>query len=209
MKISNLTKKFGSKIIFDNFNFEFLENKITYIVGESGSGKTTLLRIIAGLDKDYQGNIEKSNNISYVFQEPRLFPSINVRDNISISSDTSRYSVDELLELLEIPKEAESAITSLSGGMKMRVALARALYNDGELFLMDEPFSALDDDLKSRILPKIFKLLKGKTVIIVSHNIEEANIYADKILNLNEISWVSQFTPLKNDPKIFLRSFSY
>ena len=76
MKISNLTKKFGNKVIFNNFNFEFIENKITYIMGESGSGKTTLLRIIAGLDNEYQGNVEKNNNISYVFQEPRLFINI-------------------------------------------------------------------------------------------------------------------------------------
>lgn len=190
MKISNLTKKFGSKVIFENFNFEFKEKNITYIIGESGSGKTTLLRIIAGLDKDYQGNIEKNDSISYVFQEPRLFPSINVSENISISSETSKYTVTELLDMLELTGEAESSISSLSGGMKMRVALARALYNDSDIFLMDEPFSALDEDLKSRILPKVFKLLKDKTVIIVSHNLDEANNYADTILNLNEINWV-------------------
>lgn len=190
MKISNLTKKFGNKVIFNNFNFEFIENKITYIMGESGSGKTTLLRIIAGLDNEYQGNVEKNNNISYVFQEPRLFPAINVKENILISSENSQYNVDDLLDMLELKGEEEAAISSLSGGMKMRVALARALYCDGDLFLMDEPFSALDEELKSRILPKIFSFLRNKTVIIVSHNLDEANKYADIILNLNEFNWV-------------------
>lgn len=188
MKISNLTKKFGNKVIFNNFNFEFIENKITYIMGESGSGKTTLLRIIAGLDNEYQGNVEKNNNISYVFQEPRLFPAINVKENILISSENSQYNVDDLLDMLELKGEEEAAISSLSGGMKMRVALARALYCDGDLFLMDEPFSALDEELKSRILPKIFSFLRNKTVIIVSHNLDEANKYADIILNLNEFN---------------------
>lgn len=190
MKISNLTKKFGNKVIFNNFNFEFIENKITYIMGESGSGKTTLLRIIAGLDNEYQGNVEKNNNISYVFQEPRLFPAINVKENILISSENSQYNVDDLLDMLELKGEEEAVISSLSGGMKMRVALARALYCDGDLFLMDEPFSALDEELKSRILPKIFSFLRNKTVIIVSHNLDEANKYADIILNLNEFNWV-------------------
>jgi ABC-type nitrate/sulfonate/bicarbonate transport system ATPase subunit len=188
MKISNLTKKFVNKVIFNNFNFEFIENKITYIMGESGSGKTTLLRIIAGLDNEYQGNVEKNNNISYVFQEPRLFPAINVKENILISSENSQYNVDDLLDMLELKGEEEAAISSLSGGMKMRVALARTLYCDGDLFLMDEPFSALDEELKSRILPKIFSFLRNKTVIIVSHNLDEANKYADIILNLNEFN---------------------
>jgi ABC-type nitrate/sulfonate/bicarbonate transport system ATPase subunit len=157
-------------------------------MGESGSGKTTLLRIIAGLDNEYQGNVEKNNNISYVFQEPRLFPAINVKENILISSENSQYNVDDLLDMLELKGEEEAAISSLSGGMKMRVALARALYCDGDLFLMDEPFSALDEELKSRILPKIFSFLRNKTVIIVSHNLDEANKYADIILNLNEFN---------------------
>ena len=73
---------------------------------------------------------------------------------------------------------------TLSGGMKMRVALARAIYNNADLYLMDEPFSALNDELKERILPKIFDYLKDKTVIIVSHNVDEANAYANTIIKI-------------------------
>lgn len=186
MIITNLTKKFGKKHIFDHSEFVFPHGKVTYITGESGRGKTTLLRILAGLDKSYSGKIlDGYKKISYVFQEPRLFSSISVKENIEISSQNSKYSVEKLLDLLELSSEANSSVSSLSGGMKMRVALARAIYRDGDLFLMDEPFSALDDELKSRILPKIFEILKGKTIIIVSHNIEEANIYSDSIINLN------------------------
>ena len=110
------------------------------------------------------------------------------QDYLLISSENSQYNVDDLLDMLELKGEEEAAISSLSGGMKMRVALARALYCDGDLFLMDEPFSALDEELKSRILPKIFSFLRNKTVIIVSHNLDEANKYADIILNLNEFN---------------------
>ena len=88
-------------------------------------------------------------------------------------------------EILELENEASSLPASLSGGMKMRASIARALYHDGDVYLMDEPFAALNDELKARALPKIFELLKGKTVIIVTHNVEEANKFADKIINLD------------------------
>ena len=186
MKISNLSKNFGSKKIFSNQSFELADGKITYIMGESGCGKTTLLRIIAGLDKKFSGNINfGGSKISYVFQEPRLFPNLTVAENISIVSENSPFTVEELLNLVELETEANNLASTLSGGMKMRIALARAIYYNGDIFLMDEPFSALDSDLKSRILPEIFKKIKGKTVIIVSHSQEEANSYADEIIKLN------------------------
>lgn len=186
MKINNLNKHFGDKEIFKNSSFEFEDGKVTYILGESGVGKTTLLRIIAGLDKDYTGEIvEGKERISYVFQEPRLFPALSVAENISIVNENSPYTIDEVLELVEMAPEKNSLPDTLSGGMKMRVALARAIYNDADLFVMDEPFSALNDELKERILPKIFTCLKSKCVIIVSHNVEEAKTYADTIITLS------------------------
>ena len=186
MKINNLSKKFGSKVIFDNFSLELQENGVNYILGESGIGKTTILRIIAGLDRDFKGEIIPQNaKISCVFQEPRLFPRLSVKENVEIVTEASKYKVEDLLELLELENEANSLPSSLSGGMKMRASIARALYHDGEIYLMDEPFAALNDELKARALPKIFELLKGKTVIIVTHNVEEANKFADKIINLD------------------------
>ena len=185
MKILNLTKQFGKKQIFSGKNFEFAIGEITYILGESGAGKTTLLRILAGLDKDYSGKIvNKTDKISYVFQEPRLFPGLTVSENISIVNDNSPYTIEEILDLVELTNEKNAYPDTLSGGMKMRVALARAIYNNADLYLMDEPFSALNDELKERILPKIFDHLKGKTVIIVSHNVEEAKAFASSIIKL-------------------------
>ena len=185
MEIKNLTKIFGKKIVFNNYSLLIPENKITYIMGESGSGKTTLLRMISGIDKDFSGEIIGCpDRISYVFQEPRLFPSLNVRSNIEIIEKGGDMTVDNVLELTELNNDALLTPDELSGGMKMRLSIARALYYNGDTFLMDEPFSALDDELKKRILPKIFEYLKGKTVIIVSHNINEAEKYADNVVKL-------------------------
>ena len=108
-----------------------------------------------------------------------------MKENVEIVSENSKYEIEDLLEILELENEANSLPSSLSGGMKMRASIARALYHDGDVYLMDEPFAALNDELKARALPKIFELLKGKTIIIVTHNVEEANKFADKIINLD------------------------
>lgn len=185
MEIKNLTKKFGNKLIFNNFSIKIPDRKVTYIMGESGCGKTTFLRILIGLDKDYSGEIKGvDSKISCVFQEPRLFPSLSVIGNLQLVEKGTRYTATEILSLVELEKDVDLYPKELSGGMKMRLSLARALYYNGDIFVMDEPFSALDEELKERLLPKIFELLKDKTVIIVSHNFTEANTYGDNIIKL-------------------------
>ena len=185
MEIKNLSKSFNDKIIFDNFNVSFPNEKITFILGESGRGKTTLLRILAGLDNDYSGEIPKLDKVSYVFQEPRLIPSLTALENVKIVRENSENDAIKLLELFELSDALNKKPDELSGGMKMRVNLARALNFDADLYLMDEPFSSLDEAMKERVLPKTLEILKKKTVIIVSHNLEDANNYADSIINLN------------------------
>ena len=185
MKIHNLTKFFDKKLVFDNFSIEIPENKITVITGESGCGKTTLLRIIAGLDNSYKGEIIKgSNKISYVFQEPRLFNAITVKQNLELVEKNTSLSIDEILTIVELQNDKNTYPNELSGGMKMRLSLARALYYNGDIFVMDEPFSALDNDMKNRIIPKVFDLIKGKTVIIVSHNADEISSYTDNLIKI-------------------------
>lgn len=186
MEIKDLYKSFDGKIIFNDASFNFPENKITYILGESGRGKTTLLRILAGLDKDFEATIQPIySKISYVFQEPRLLTAISSLENVKIVRENSEAESIKLLSLFELEDALNKKPEELSGGMKMRVNLARALNYNADLYLMDEPFSALDDAMKDRILPKVFEILKNKTVIIVSHNIDEANKYADNIINLS------------------------
>ena len=185
MEIKNLTKLFNDKVIFENYSVCIPENKITFIMGESGCGKTTLLKMICGLDKEYDGEILlSSNKLSCVFQEPRLFPTLTAKENIEIVGKGGDFSVLDVLRLVELDKDAELYPDELSGGMKMRLSIARALYYNGDIFVLDEPFSALDEELKDRILSKIFDALKGKTVLIVSHDPKEAEKYADNLIKL-------------------------
>ena len=189
MKISNLTKRFGEKVVFDNLSLEIKENQVTYIMGESGCGNTTLLRILSGLDKDYTGEIPVLDSVSYVFQEPRLFPTLTVQKNVEIVGDLTEFTSEYALKLVELQDEKLSFPNTLSGGMKMRVALARAIYHNKSVYLMDEPFSALDEEMKSRILPQIFTFfaIKNKTVIIISHDKSEAEKYGDNIIILKNL----------------------
>lgn len=185
MKINNITKIFDKKLIFDKFSMEIPENKVTAITGESGCGKTTLLRIIAGLDNSYTGEISmESDKISYVFQEPRLFDAITVKQNLELVEKGTHLSTDEILSIVELQNEQNTYPNELSGGMKMRLSLARALYYNGDVFIMDEPFSALDNDMKNRIIPRIFNLINGKTVVIVSHNSDEIVSYIDNLIKI-------------------------
>ena len=185
MIINNLTKSFDKKLVFNNFSIEFPENQVSVIVGESGIGKTTLLRIIAGLDSDFSGTIiGNDKKISYVFQEPRLFDAITVKQNLELIEKGTNLSLEDVLSIVELDNEQHTYPNELSGGMKMRLSLARSLYYNGDIFLMDEPFSALDNDMKSRIIPKVFNILKDKTVIIVSHNAEEIKKYTNNLIKI-------------------------
>lgn len=184
MKITNLNKSFGKNIIFDNFNISFEEGKINYIMGKSGIGKTTLLRIISGLDTQFSGEIDLTGKISYVFQEPRLFPTITVLENIKIVNEFSTTDPRTLLDELELTGCDNMFPEELSGGMKMRLSLARAIYYDPDIIIMDEPFASIDKETKDKIAEKVFKRLKNKTVIIVSHDENDAQKFADNIINL-------------------------
>ena len=184
MKITNLNKKFENNIIFNNASFEFPCGKVTYIMGKSGIGKTTLLRIIAGLDKNHTGDIDKIERLAYVFQEDRLFPSLTVKENITIVNPSSNVDTKELLKIVELDGCENMYPAELSGGMKTRVSIARAVFYDADLVLMDEPFASLDYDMKCRIAPQVFSKLSGKTIIVVSHDISEAQAYANKIITI-------------------------
>ena len=190
MKIVNLKKNYGEKTIFNNFNLNFEEGKITAIMGKSGIGKTTLLKIIAGLT-EYEGQIDCDGKISYVFGEASLIPSLNVKQNLEyavshvIKDKIEREkAIIDILEQVELADEIRSYPKNLSTGMAQRVALARGFLYPSNTLIMDEPFRGLDTALKSRLQKYFMKLLSidNKTVILITHDINEALLLADRVL---------------------------
>jgi len=187
MKLKNVVKSYGEKKVLDGFNLEISEGGIVAIMGPSGCGKTTLLRIIAGLDELDSGQIEDRLDCrSMVFQEDRLCETSSAIANVLIStSNKKRYEALQLLEELGLGTEKDTLVYKLSGGMRRRVAIARAMISDSPLILMDEPFTGLDESNKQMVMECVKNRLAGKTAIIVTHDRAEAEFVSDRIVRLN------------------------
>ncbi len=164
IKTINLTKSFGSELLFSDLNITIPKGQITVIVGISGKGKTTLLRLLAGLDKDYQGRIENvPERVSWVFQEDRLLPWLNLYDNLALVVASKQGALDTILATLRLVGLEDDKFkmpSELSGGMQRRAALARALLFQADYMFLDEPFSALDNKTKQELSNRLFALAK-------------------------------------------------
>ena len=191
LKITDLTFAFGKKQIFENFSLTLEKGEILAVMAPSGYGKTTLLGLIAGLLKPQKGEIVNTfEKIAYVFQEPRLFPWLTVKENllavIDEKNESATKTVAECLALVGLSDSLDKYPSELSGGMKSRVSLARSLAYGGDLFLLDEPFAALDEELRHTLTVKIKDYLRsrGASAILVTHNREDAEKISDRILTL-------------------------
>lgn len=187
--MNNITFAFDKKTIFNDFSMELNKGEILAVMGPSGCGKTTLLALVAGILKPQKGKIDNSfEKIAYVFQEPRLFPWLTVKENLLAVLDKRDKSAEETvmkcLLLVDLADDCNKYPDELSGGMKSRVSLARALAFGGDLFLFDEPFAALDEGLRKTLSVKIKDYLRqsGASAIFITHNREDAEQIADRIL---------------------------
>ena len=186
LKISSLKKSFGDKKIFDDFSYEFRDTGICIISGESGIGKTTLLRMIAGLDKNFEGKIThgESASVSFMFQEYRLFPNLTALDNVLLASFSEYTEEDkkrtvDLLSTLRFTREDMDLFPSkLSGGMAQRISFARAVMKKSKILILDEPTKEIDSELRAIMLDVIKKEAKERLVLIVTHE-EDAFISAN------------------------------
>ena len=183
IQINNLTKKYGDKIVFENYSNTFDFDGILLIKGASGLGKTTLMRMIAGLEKADKGEIVKdAKSISFMFQEDRLIPFVSVLKNLSaVCSEEKAF---HYLKLMGLESEKDNSPLSLSGGMRRRVSLARALCFDSDLVILDEPFKGLDEELKSKICEIIKEESKKREFIIISHDSQDAELLNAKIIEV-------------------------
>jgi len=188
-------------IVLDNLNFDVKDKEFVCILGSSGCGKTTLLRLIAGLDTAQSGSINldgeeiqgPSPKVGFVFQEYSLFPWRNVIDNIAFGLEMNgivreeRYRIAEhYLDLVNLSQFRDSYPSELSGGMRQRVAVARALALDPVLLLMDEPFGALDAQTRNMLQQEILGIWQKtkKTVVFITHSVDEAVYLSDRIIVL-------------------------
>lgn len=209
LNIEHLNKDYevdGARVhVSDDVNLDVREGEFISIVGPSGCGKSTLLRIIAGLDKATSGKVENrgrkiqgiSRNIGMIFQEPRLFPWLSIRDNVAFcfsirQKRREKKRIDELvdyyLRLVGLSDFAKAYPNQLSGGMKQRASIARALIENPEILLLDEPFSALDAFTRMSMQKELLRIWEKekKTMILVTHDIDEAIFLSDRIIVLSE-----------------------
>ncbi len=173
--VENLCKSFGDKVVLDNFNATFPAQKRSSITAPSGRGKTTLFKIMLGLVEKDRGDIFgiDGKNIVAVFQEDRLCENLSAVVNISIATDIDQNSIVDALEDIGLDDSIYHPVSTLSGGMKRRVAILRAVLSNADIILLDEPFKGLDDDVKKKTIQLIKKHTSNKTVILITHLSDE------------------------------------
>lgn len=174
VELKSITKSFGKNAVIRKFSFSADEGERLALISPSGSGKTTLFRIIAGLEKSFGGERIVTGRVALMFQEDRLFPNATVLDNVTAVAEGKETEAKELLAKLGLDNTLDMLPRELSGGMRRRVALARALIFDGDVVLLDECFTGLDDDTKRTCANVINEYTEGKTLILITHDKEDA-----------------------------------
>jgi NitT/TauT family transport system ATP-binding protein len=181
----------GGKLqVLGELVFSLGSGEVAALVGPSGCGKTTLLRIVAGLDRDFDGNVAfpAHGTLAMVFQEPRLLPWRTVEQNVRLAApEANDANLDTLFRTLGLAGHRNHYPGELSLGLARRVALARAFAVEPDLLLLDEPFVSLDDALAARLREELAELVNRRpvTTLLVTHNVEEAIGLADRLLLLS------------------------
>lgn len=187
--VKNLNKSFDKLKVIKNLNLKIKLGEITCLMGPSGVGKTTLFNIMLGIIKPDSGEIigMKQKSISIVFQEDRLIEHLNAIENVFlVCSDKIRKEeiIKEFARLSLSKEDISKSVSSLSGGMRRRVAILRSIMFDADIILMDEPFKGLDEELKDKVISYLLENIKNKTVILITHDNEDAGKLGGNICTL-------------------------
>jgi NitT/TauT family transport system ATP-binding protein len=205
LRISNLSKAFDGETIVDKFSYSIEGDFFLTILGSSGCGKTTLLRIISGILKPERGMVEvDSERLGFVFQDDRLIPWLTAAQNISIIAPESNPV--EFLSFVGLKGQGDKYPSQLSGGMRRRLNIARALAFNPDLILMDEPFGSLDVVIKDRLIDDIQKIWIDRkiSVIMVTHDPSEAARLSTEIMlvrdKFSNIESIHLGNPIERSP---------
>jgi sulfonate transport system ATP-binding protein len=217
LQLHVLNKRFGDRTVLRDVSLSLQPGEIVSLVGASGCGKSTLLRLIAGLDRDFDGCILLDGrrlqgvtpDVGLIFQEPRLLPWLNVADNIAFHRDPRAVAVDRdarvatLLDEVGLRDAAQLLPKQLSGGMAQRAAIARGLFHRPRVLLLDEPFSAVDAFTRMRLQDLLLRLAHehGLTVLLVTHDIDEAAYLSDRVVTLGQGEIVADIPVLLTRPR--------
>jgi len=192
IKMNHLKKTYNGKAIFEDVNFEFQDHRIYCLMGASGSGKTTVLHILLELVREDGGSIMRPPQLRFsaVFQEDRLCEDFSAVENIRMVTGkamSEREIIDKLTDIL--PHEAiDQPVQDLSGGMKRRVAICRAIVAKSDAVIMDEPFTGLDEDTKQKVAAFILENLKGRLLILSTHHMSEVKMIKGDVVHMNDVN---------------------
>ena len=206
LKLRSINKRFGERQVLHQLDLDVAKGECVALLGASGCGKSTALRLIAGLDHPDQGSIRindaemvdvpaERRRVGMVFQSYALFPHLNVWENLEMglrmrgaSAGARDERIRSVLEVLQLSGQARQRPSQLSGGQRQRVALARALLRDPLVYLLDEPMSNLDAQLREDLRPQLRRLMIGgeQPVVYVTHDQQEAMALADRIAVMRE-----------------------
>jgi len=185
INLKNVSIAFHNIKVLNNFSLSVKQGEHIALMGTSGSGKTTILKLISKQMKPDSGEIEvNTNRISYMFQEPRLLPWLTAAENVNLVLGDHPETLPEAIKWLKrvgLSDAVDKYPHELSGGMRQRVSLARALAFNGDLLLLDEPLASLDEDSAHNMLQLIKQYSANKTVVFVTHNSQHAKTFADTI----------------------------
>lgn len=230
LNIENLEKTYGKEKVIKGLSIQLEKGELAVIVGASGCGKTSLMRILVGLDyadsgklilngKDISDLKPGQREIGMIFQKYSLFPNMTVRENIAYGLKVKKCpkkeifeKTDEMLEMIHLTEKADAYPSTLSGGQQQRVAFARAMIVRPQILLLDEPFSALDTELKKELWGELKRIQRetGLTAIFVTHDREEAIVLADRlfIMHNGRIEQCGNPQEVYNNPKtLYAASF--
>ena len=190
LELRNICKAYGAHVVLDGLTHTFPEGRVTAILGPSGCGKTTLLRLVAGLESPDAGSIHgvPAGGLSMVFQEDRLPPQLDAADCVRcvLKKTADREArIREALKALGLGDAGGQPVREFSGGMRRRVALARALLYPSPLVLLDEPFKGLDAGTRDCAVAFARRLLAGRTALLVTHDPQDAAAFDAPVLRLD------------------------